>query len=198
MKKIIFLFGMFCFTLLFSQEKENKRYFPAEYVLKTSGDTIKAKVRNTGLYTNTKYSFATILFKMKMMDEKGVTNWVPINDVRYIKILDENQNKHEYFASTDKFLKEKGLVEVLYEGKNINWYKAFNNSILTPKVQFIKYLVDKDKNILYEYKDGPFDDFRQSLKKLFKDDSEFTEKLNQTKSEKECIQLLQLWDTKLD
>ncbi|MDN3692228.1 hypothetical protein QWZ06_08110 [Chryseobacterium tructae] len=196
MKKIFFLLGIFCFTLLFSQEKENKRYFPAEYVLKTSGDTLKAKVRNTGLYTNTKYSFATILFKMKMMDEKGATNWVFINEVRYIKILDENQNKHEYFASTDKFHKEKGLVEVLYEGKNINWYKAFNNSILTPKVQFIKYLVDKDKNILYEYKEDPFDDFRQSLKKLFKNDSDFTEKLKQAKSEKECIQLLQLWDAK--
>lgn len=198
MKKIIFLLGIFCYTILFSQEKENKRYFPAEYVLKTSGDTIKAKVRNTGLYTNTKYSFATILFKMKMMDEKGATNWVPINEVKYIKILDENRNKHEYFASTDKFLKEKGLVEVLYEGKNINWYKAFNNSILSPKVQFIKYLVDKDKNILYEYKEGPFDDFRQNLKKLFKNDSDFTEKLKQAKSEKECIKLLQLWDAKFD
>ncbi|WP_343686463.1 hypothetical protein [Chryseobacterium gleum] len=198
MKKIIFLLGIFCYTILFSQEKENKRYFPAEYVLKTSGDTIKAKVRNTGLYTNTKYSFATILFKMKMMDEKGATNWVPINEVKYIKILDENRNKHEYFASTDKFLKEKGLVEVLYEGKNINWYKAFNNSILTPKVQFIKYLVDKDKNILYEYKEGPFDDFRQNLKKLFKNDSDFTEKLKQANSEKECIKLLQLWDAKFD
>ena len=198
MKKIIFLLGIFYYTILFSQEKENKRYFPAEYVLKTSGDTIKAKVRNTGLYTNTKYSFATILFKMKMMDEKGATNWVPINEVKYIKILDENRNKHEYFASTDKFLKEKGLVEVLYEGKNINWYKAFNNSILSPKVQFIKYLVDKDKNILYEYKEGPFDDFRQNLKKLFKNDSDFTEKLKQAKSEKECIKLLQLWDAKFD
>lgn len=196
MKKIFFLLGIFCFTLLFSQEKENKRYFPAEYVLKTSGDTIKAKVRNMGLYTNTKYSFATILFKMKMMDGKGATNWVPINDVRYIKIVDENQHKHEYFASTDKFLKEKGLVEVLYEGKNINWYKAFNNSILTPNVQFLNYLVDKDKNVLYQ--EGPLDDFKRNLKKLFKDDSDLKEKLKQVNTEEDYIKILRLYDAKVD
>lgn len=196
MKKIFFLLGIFCFTIFFSQEKENKRYFPTEYVLKTSGDTIKAKVRNTGLYTNTKYSFATILFKMKMMDEKGATKWVPINHVRYIKIVDENQHKHEYFASTDKFLKEEGLVEVLYEGKNINWYKAFNNSILTPNVQFLNYLVDKDKNVLY--KEGPLDDFKRNLKKLFKDDSDLEGKLKQANTEEDYIKILSLYDTKID
>ncbi|WP_276964572.1 hypothetical protein, partial [Chryseobacterium sp.] len=146
--------------------------------------------------TNKKYSFATVLFKMKMMDEKGNTTWVPINEVRYIKILDENQQKHEYFASTDKFLKEKGLVEVVYEGKNINWYKAFNNSILSPGIQILNYLVDKDKNILYE--ESLLDNFSRNLKKLFKDDLDLTEKLKQAKTEKDYLELLQLYDTKLE
>ncbi|MDM1555956.1 MULTISPECIES: hypothetical protein [Chryseobacterium] len=194
MNKVIFLLAISCFTFFFSQEKENKRYFPVEYVIKSSGDTLKAKVRNMGIYSNEKYSFATILFKMKMMDEKGSTTWVPINEVRYIAILDEHQHKHEYFASTDKFLKEKGLVEVLYEGKNIKWYKGFNNSILTPNVQFLNYLVDKDKNILY--KEGPLDDFRRNLKKLFKEDPDLEEKLRQTNTEKDYIKLLELYDTK--
>lgn len=196
MKKIFFLLAILCFAFIFSQEKENKRYFPTEYVLKNSGDTLRARVRNTGMYTNKKYSFATILFKMKMMDEKGNTTWVPINEVRYIKILDENQQKHEYFASTDKFLKEKGLVEVVYEGKNINWYKAFNNSILSPGIQILNYLVDKDKNILYE--ESLLDNFSRNLKKLFKDDLDLTEKLKQAKTEKDYLELLQLYDTKLE
>lgn len=196
MKKIIFSVGIFCFTSVFSQEKENKRYFPAEYVLKSAGDTIKAKVRNTGMYTNKKYSFATILFKMKMMDENGNTTWVPIDKVRYIKIVDENKLPHEYFASTDKFIQEKGLVEVVYEGKTINWYKAFDNSILSPGVQIIYYLVDKNKNILYQEK--PFSDFRNNLKKLFKDRPDLQEKLKSAKTEKEHAELLQLYDEALE
>ncbi|PRB05985.1 hypothetical protein CQ046_02070 [Chryseobacterium sp. MYb7] len=195
MKKIFFLFAILCSSFIFSQEKENKRYFPAEYVLKKSGDTIKARVRNTGMYTNKKYSFATVLFKMKMMDEKGNTTWVPINEVRYIKILDEDKQKHEYFASTDKFIKEKGLVEVVYEGKNINWYKAFSNSILSQGIQIVNYLVDKDKNILY--KEMLLDGFSRNLKKLFKEDLDLTEKLKQAKIEKDYIKLLQLYDSKL-
>ncbi|WP_160139936.1 hypothetical protein [Chryseobacterium sp. c4a] len=196
MKKIIFLLAIFSFVFSFSQEKGSKGYFPAEYVLKNSKDTVKSKVRNMGVYTNDKYSFGTILFKMKMMNERGNTTWVPINEVKYIKILDENKQKHEYFASTDKFIKEKGLVEVLYEGKNINWYKGFNNSILTPNVQFLNYLVDKDRKILY--KEGTLEDFKQNLKKLFKDNSDLTEELKQAKTEKDFIKLLQLYDTKLE
>ncbi|THV56323.1 hypothetical protein [Chryseobacterium candidae] len=110
--------------------------------------------------------------------------------------MDENQQKHEYFASTDKFLKEKGLVEVVYEGKNINWYKAFNNSILSPGIQILNYLVDKDKNILYE--ESLLDNFSRNLKKLFKDDLDLTEKLKQAKTEKDYLELLQLYDTKLE
>lgn len=86
------------------------------------------------------------------------------------------------------------MVEVLYEGKNIKWYKGFNNSILTPNVQFLNYLVDKDKNILY--KEGPLDDFRRNLKKLFKEDPDLEEKLRQTNTEKDYIKLLELYDTK--
>jgi hypothetical protein len=54
-----------------SQQKDDKRYFPVKYVLKTSNDTITTRIRNVGKFSNTKYYFATILFKMKMRDANG-------------------------------------------------------------------------------------------------------------------------------
>ncbi|MFC3158584.1 hypothetical protein ACFOEQ_08600 [Chryseobacterium arachidis] len=76
MKKTAFLLLFFCFGFLFSQQKDDKRYFPAEYILKTSSDTIRTRIRNVGKFSNTKYYIATIMFKMKMRDDNGVETWV--------------------------------------------------------------------------------------------------------------------------
>jgi len=90
--KIILLFSLLS-ILIFCQEKEIKGFFPAQYILKSSNDTIKAKVRNVGKFTNKKYYFATVLFKMKMKDEQGNETWIEPNDLKYIKITDENNLK---------------------------------------------------------------------------------------------------------
>ncbi|MCJ8155305.1 hypothetical protein MKJ01_16185 [Chryseobacterium sp. SSA4.19] len=126
-----------------------KGFFPAEYVLKNSSDTIKAQVRNTGRFTNKKYYFATILFKMKMRDEIGNETWIEPDDVEYIKITDENHIKHEYFSSSERLPREKGLIEIMYEGRNINWYKDYYNPTLLMQLEIKGYIVDKEKNILY-------------------------------------------------
>lgn len=115
MKKLIFLLSFFCFNFIFSQEI--KGFFPAEYILKNSNDTIKAQVRNVGRFTNRKYYFATVLFKMKMKDDNGNETWVEPDDVEYIKITDENHIKHEYFSSSERLPREQGLIELCMKGK---------------------------------------------------------------------------------
>ncbi|UWX61192.1 hypothetical protein N0B40_02710 [Chryseobacterium oranimense] len=192
--KIILLFSLFS-ILIFSQEKENKGFFPAEYVLKSSNDTIKAKVRNIGKFTNKKYYFATVLFKMKMKDEQGNETWIEPNDLKYIKITDENTLKHEYFSSSDRLPVERGLIEIMYEGRNVMWYKDYRNRALDMNLQIRGIIVDKNKKIIY---DGFFYDAKGKFKKIFSGYPDLEEKLKSAKEEKDYIELLRLYDTKTD
>ncbi|SHK71992.1 hypothetical protein [Chryseobacterium polytrichastri] len=192
--KFILLFSLFS-ILIFSQDQEAKGYFPAEYVLKSSNDTIKAKVRNVGKFTNKKYYFATILFKMKIRDDQGNESWIEPNDVKYIKITDENNIKHEYFSSAGRLPKEEGLLEIMFEGKNINWYKDYYNPTLRLQLEIKGYIVDKNKNILYW---GFFNDIKNKFKKIFKDDPNLMEKLKAAKTDEDYVELLRLYDTKID
>ncbi|UKB82471.1 hypothetical protein LF887_15825 [Chryseobacterium sp. MEBOG06] len=194
MKKIIFLFAFFCFMLGFSQENVDKGYFPVKYILKSSSDTIKAKVRNIGKFTNKKYSFATIVFKMKIRDNAGNETWIQPSDVKYIKITDENNINHEYYASSDKLPKDQGLVEIIYEGNNINWYRSFYNSALSIGLEIREHVIDKSKKKIYGFTDLS----KSVFKKIFKDYPDLIEKLESAKTEKDCINLLQLYDAKID
>lgn len=193
MKKLIFLLVLFCFNLMFSQGM--KGFFPAEYVLKHSNDTIKTQVRNVGRFTNKKYYFATVLFKMKMKDESGHETWVEPADVEYIKITDENNIKHEYFSSSERLPQEKGLIEIMYEGKNINWYKDYYNPTLRMQLEIKGYLVDKEKNILYS---GFFNDMKGKLGKIISAYPDLKEKLKSVKTDQDYIEILRLYDSRLD
>ncbi|MDV7698781.1 hypothetical protein N6B72_17785 [Chryseobacterium soli] len=195
MRNTFILFFSLLSIVLFSQDKEEKGYFPATYVVKNSNDTIQAKVRNVGKFTNKKYYFATILFKMKMRDKNGTETWVEPNDVKYIKITDENNIPHEYFASADRLPKEEGLLEIMYEGKNINWYKDYHNAVLDTNLKIRGYIVDNKKSIIYK---GFFDNSKGNLKKLFKNYPDLEEKLKSTKTEEDYIELLRLYDAKID
>ncbi|ROI00183.1 hypothetical protein [Chryseobacterium daecheongense] len=192
--KFFILFSLFS-MLCFSQEKEDKSFFPAEYVLKNSNDTIKAKVRNMGKFTNKKYYFATVIFKMKMKDADGNETWVQPNDVQYIKITDENKIKHEYFASTGRLPTEEGLIEILYEGKNINWYKDYHNAMLDYNLQVRSYLIDKNKKVIYA---GFFDRSKGDLKKILKDYPDLLENLKSAKTEGDYLKIIRLYDAKIN
>lgn len=190
--KFIIFFSLFSIAL-FSQDKEDKGYFPTEYILKNSNDTIKAKVRNVGRFTNKKYYFATILFKMKMRDSNGNESWIEPNDIKYIKITDENNIKHEYFGSVEKLPKEEGLLEIMFEGQNINWYKDYHNPTLRLQLEIKGYIIDKNKNILYR---GFFNDSKGGFKKIFKNYPDLEERLKSAKTDEDYIELLRLYDAK--
>ncbi|MBK1897231.1 hypothetical protein [Chryseobacterium paridis] len=192
--KFILLFSLFS-IIIFSQEKENKGFFPVEYILKSSSDTIKAEVRNVGKFTNKKYYFATILFKMKMKDGQGNETWVEPGDLKYIKITDENNIGHEYFASSERLPQEEGLIEVIYEGKNINWYKGYHNPLLRAQLDIKGYITDKDKKLLYS---GFFNDFKGRMKRLLKDYPDLEEKFKKAKTEEEYVDIFRLYDAKID
>ncbi|WP_445432746.1 hypothetical protein [Chryseobacterium indoltheticum] len=190
--KFIVLFSLLS-AFLFSQQKDDKNFFPVEYILKNSQDTIKAKVRNVGKFSNKKYYFATIMFKMKMRDSDGNESWVQPDDIKYIKITDENNLKHEYFASSERLPKEQGLIEVLYEGKNINWYKDYHNPTLVMQLQIKGYITDNNKNILYW---GFFDDLKRKFKIIFKDYPDLQLRLKSANTEEDFVRLLRLYDAK--
>ncbi len=192
--KFVLLFSLLS-VFLFSQKKDDKGFFPVEYILKTSQDTVRAKVRNIGKFTNKKYYFATVMFKMKMKDSEGNEIWVQPNDVKYIKITDENNIIHEYFASSERLPKEEGLIEILYEGKNINWYKDYHNPTLRMQIDIKGYITDHNKNILYH---GFFDDLKNKFKIIFKDDPDLASKAKTAKTEKDYVEVLRLYDSKAD
>lgn len=197
MKKIILLTLVFISITTFSQEKKNDGYFPAEYVLKKSpNDTIKAKVRNIGIYSNKKYSDMTILFKMTMLDNLGKKTKILPEEIKYIKITDtENNTPHEFFASTDKFLKDEGLVKILYEGKKISWYKDYVNSLLSTSIVVNGYIVDNNKNIIFE---GFLDSSKKHLKKLFKQYPDLSEMMRSAKTDEDYINILRMYGMMTD
>jgi len=192
--KFIIIFSLIS-LVLFGQEQTDKGFFPAEYVLKNTQDTIQAKVRNIGKFSNKKYYFATVMFKMKMKDSAGNEIWIQPNDVNYIKITDENHIKHEYFASSERLPKEKGLIEIMYEGRNINWYKDYNNPALMVQLEIKGYITDHNKNILYY---GFFDDLKRKFKIIFKDHPDLVLRLKSAVTDDDFVKLLQLYDHRID
>lgn len=194
MKRTLILLLSLLSVFLFSQEKNDKRFFSAEYILKNTQDTIRAKVRNVGLFTNKKYYVATIMFKMKMKSSDGSEIWVKPNDVAYIKITDENNMSHRYFASSERLSQEKGLIEILYEGKNISWYRGYHNPTLGTQMLIMGYLTDSNKNILHQ---GLFDDLKNRFKKIFKDFPDVEAKAKEAKTEKDYVDVIKFYDSKL-
>ncbi|MCF2218501.1 hypothetical protein H9Q08_04205 [Chryseobacterium sp. PS-8] len=195
MKKIIFLLLFVCFSFSFSQNKDDKRYFPVEYILKTSSDTIKTKIRNVGKFSNTKYYVATVLFKMKMRDSSGSETWVEPKDVEYIKITDENNTIHEYYASAGKMVFDNGFVEILYEGKNMNWYRFFSHGGL--KFVGTDFLIDgRNRKIINE--SGFFNpSLKNSLKVRFAAYPDLLAMIDSWKTDDDLLKILQLYDKKV-
>lgn len=195
MRKLVFIFLCLISLKIFSQEKENNtRYFPVEYILKTSNDTIKGKVRNIGIFSNKKYSDMTILFDIQMLNDAGNKTMVKPQKIKYIKIQNPADGSfHEFFASTDKFGEEAGLVKVLFEGKKINWYKDYVNSALSVQVIIKGYLVDNNKNIIFK---GFLDSSKNQIKKIFKQYPDLMDKVDSARTEEDYIKILQLYDAK--
>jgi len=195
MKKTLFLITFFFgLTVLFSQQKDDKRYFPVEYVLKASNDTIKARVRNVGKFSNTKYHFATILFKMKMRDANGTEIWVEPKDIEYIKITDENNIHHEYYDSAGKIVIHNGLIEILHEGENMNWYRFYAYG--TGRITKTDFLIDgKNKKIINE--SGFFNpSLKNSLKVRFAAYPDLLALIDSWKTDEDLLKILQLYDKK--
>jgi hypothetical protein len=188
---ITFLLGL---TRIFSQQKDDKRYFPVEYVLKTSNDTIKTRVRNVGKFSNTKYHFATILFKMKMRDTNGTETWVEPKDVEYIKITDQNNIDHAYYDSTGKIVINNGLIEILHEGENMNWYRFYGYG--TGRIATTDFLVDgKNKKIINE--SGFFNpSLKNSLKVRFAAYPDLLLLIDSWKTDEDLLKILKLYDKK--
>jgi hypothetical protein len=132
---------------------------------------------------------------MKMKDDQGNETWIEPNDLKYIKITDENNLKHEYFSSSDRLPVERGLLEIMYESHNIMWYKDYRNRALDMNLQIRGIIVDKNKKIIY---DGFFYDSKGKFKKIFGDYPDLEEKLKSAKEEKDYIELLRLYDAKID
>ncbi len=195
MKKIIFLLLFVCFSFSFSQNKDDKRYFPVEYILKTSSDTIKTKIRNVGKFSNTKYYVATVLLKMKMRDSSGSETWVEPKDVEYIKITDENNTTHEYYASAGKMVFDNGFVEILYEGKNMNWYRFFPHGGL--KFVGTDFLIDgRNRKIINE--SGFFNpSLKNSLKVRFAAYPDLLAMIDSWKTDDDLLKILELYDKKV-
>lgn len=191
MKKIALLLVFFCFTLGFAQDKEDTRYFPVVYVLKNSSDTIKARVRNTGIVSNKKYSVYTILMKMKMVDKEKNTTWVRPGDLKYIKITDPENVSYEYYDAASKSLNDIGLVRIMYEGKNIRGYQGYSSSGFS--IISREYIVNKDQKIIFE---GHIAD--QKFRDFLNNDLDVEEKLKSAKTFEDYGQALRIWDTKLD
>jgi len=190
---ITFLFGL---MVVFSQQKDDKRYFPVEYILKTSNDTIKTRVRNVGKFSNTKYYFATILFKMKMRDVNGVETWIEPKDVEYIKITDENNINHEYYDSAGKIIINNGLIEILYEGEKMNWYRFYAYG--TGRITNTDFLIDgKNKKIINE--SGFFNpSLKNSLKVRFAAYPELLALIDSWRTDEDLLKILQLYDKKIN
>lgn len=192
MKTTFVLVLTFLSVLIFAQDNSDKSFFPAKYVLKSSNDTIRAKVRNVGKFTNRKYSSATILYKMKMRDATGKEIWVQPKDVEYISISDENNIRHEFFASDDRLPVDVGLVEILYEGENVSWYKG-GSSEVADRPEDYSFIVDIRKNKFYH----PYSYLNQSVfKKIFEGDPELVDGLKKAKTTDDYLQLLKIYDTK--
>lgn len=193
MKKIFLACVLWSF-LGFAQKGE--RMFPVEYVLKSTNDTIKTKIRNTGYYSNKKYHFATIMFKMLMVDEKGNKNWVEPKDVKFIKITDPENITHTYYASSDKLGVERGLVEVLYEGNKISWYRGFSNSTLSisSQLKVFGYVLDSSRKIINI---GLFDDSKKFIKnKIINTDPDLLAMWKSAKTDADFAKILEIYDRK--
>ncbi|MFC3158582.1 hypothetical protein SAMN05443633_11739 [Chryseobacterium arachidis] len=199
MKKIGLLLSAFYCSLLFAQKEElyNEVYFPIKYVLKNSPDTIKTKVLNTGFYTNEEFSPATYIKRMTILDPSGKKMKVYENDIQYMEITDLKKVKRKFIDGKTALSKDVGLLQVMFSGKKVSWYKKsiYSGPIYTYKTNDTEYLMfHKEKNITELHLKMP--GTVAILKEKFYGYPDILSLLDTLFEEKDLLKILQLYDRK--
>ena len=200
MKKITFLFSLLCFVSVFSQKqfqyKEN--HFPVKYVLKNSTDTIKTRVQNIGIFTNKKFSAATYIKQVNMLDSLGNKNVISEFDIDYMEVTDPQNVIRKFTSSTSLHLAKNdfGLIEIVYHGK-ISWYRDyFYVGLVGYKMNKVDFLIDKKDGKLTN-ESGFFNpSIKNNLKEKLKDYPELLASIDKSKKDEDLIKVLELYNNK--
>ncbi|AZA90194.1 Uncharacterised protein [Chryseobacterium nakagawai] len=198
MKKITFLFSLFCFISVFSQNhfqyKEN--HFPVKYVLKNSTDTIKTRVQNIGIFTNKKFSPATYIKQVNMLDSLGNKTVISEFDIDYMEVTDPQNVVRKFTSSTSLRLTKYdfGLIEILFQGK-LSWYRDYFYIGLTGyKMNKTDFLINKaDGKVINE--SGFFNPgIKNNLKEKLQDHQDLVRLVDKSKKDEDIIKVLELYN----
>ncbi|MDH6254397.1 hypothetical protein M2347_004124 [Chryseobacterium sp. H1D6B] len=195
MKKIPFLLGLFCFISVFSQNefKYRENHFPIKYVLKNSSDTIKTRVQNVGIFSNKKFSAATYINNIYVLDSLGHKTAVPESNIHYMEITDLKNETRKFISSSSFLTKDIGLLEIKYEGK-ITWYRDwyYGGANIT-KFDFIIDFINK--KVIKET--GFFTpSLKDELKEKFAAYPDLLLLINSWKKDEDLMKILKIYDEK--
>lgn len=199
MKKLIFLVSFFCFNLIFSQKQfEYKdRHFPVKYILKNSSDTIRTRVQNTGLFTNKKFSHATYINNMYVVDSLGNKTRVAEQDIDYMEITDLQNVTRKIISSSSVFSKDFGLLEIIYEGNKTAYYRSATYGGLSPyspTLIYLDYLLIKDDKSIVEL--GSAGRFKIRMKQKFSNYPDILLLIDSWKYDSDLIRILERYEKK--
>ncbi|MET3536155.1 hypothetical protein [Chryseobacterium limigenitum] len=198
MKRLIFLISFLCFNLFFSQKqfKYKDTHFPIKYILKNSTDTIRTRVQNMGLYTNKKFSSATYINNMYVIDSLGNKTKVPEQDIAYMEITDLQNVKRKIISSSTVFSKDFGLLETIYEGNKTAYYRSANYSvsIYSPMIIYSDYLIFKTDKSIVEL--GSAGRFKIKMKQKFSAYPDILLLIDSWKYDNDLIKILDRYERK--
>lgn len=191
MKNIAVLLFSLLSLLTYSQKKVEfkERDFPAKYVLKSSGDTIVSRVRNTGMVTNSKFSYYTILMKMPMVNDYGKKTIVKPEDISYLKITDPAGKTYKFISSESILNENAGLMKIIYDGSKIKVYRKFEANSYDYSVSGKNYFVEKNKGVI-EISSN------KKMEKYFSDYPEIVMMVDKIKNDDDLLNLLQIYNSK--
>lgn len=196
----MFLFSLLCFTIVFSQKqfqyKEN--HFPVKYVLKNSTDTIRTRVQNIGIFTNKKFSAATYIKQVNMLDSLGNKTVISEFDIDYMEVIDPQNVVRRFASSTSLHLAKNdfGLIEILYQGK-MSWYRDyFYVGMVGYKMNKVDFLIDKEDGKLINESGFFSPSIKNSLKEKLKDYPELLVGVDKSKKDEDLIKVLERYNGK--
>ena len=199
MKKIIILLVIFSFIFGFSQNQFHYKdnHFPIKYVLKNSKDTISTRVQNIGIFSNKKFSPATYLINLNVIDSLGNKTKMSETDIDYMEITDLQNVKRKFTSSNKLHLtKDFGVIEIMYKGK-ISWYRDyFYEGFVTHKMNKSDFFIDeKDGKLTGE--SGFFTPgIKNNLKEKLKAYPDLVALIDKSRKDEDLLKVLDLYDKK--
>lgn len=196
---------MFSFVLGFSQKKKIYKdyHFPAKYLLKNSKDTIKGRIANYDM-TSQSFSYITIINKFVVFNERDEKKILKENDVQYLEVTDLRGETKKFVSSKIVSAKELGLIEVFATGK-IGFYTDYDGKYVYGGFHEITkvndYVVDHSINKVY----GPFKhplgsypliNLTKDIKDKFEDDPELMLMFENLNSKENYINLLNAFNNR--